>query len=53
MGKNGGNGYWLGVILSGVIFTAGFAADVNEPLKKGDCFEAAKTDIGKWPNRLF
>ena len=53
MRKYGGNGYWLGVILLGVVFTTGFAVDVNEPLKKGDCLEAAMTDIGKWPNRIF
>jgi len=53
MEKNGWKESLWGVILSGVIFTAGFAVDVNEPLKKGDCLEAARTDIGKWPNRLF
>ena len=41
------------VILSSLILSAGFAADVNESLKKGGYFEAARTDIGKWPNRLF
>jgi hypothetical protein len=53
MGKNVWKESLWGVILSGVIFTAGFAAEVNEPLKKGDCIEAARKDFGNWPNRLF
>ena len=53
MRKYGLKEYWLTMILLGVVFTTGFAVDVNEPLKKGDCLEAARTDIGKWPNRLF
>jgi len=53
MRKYGLKEYWLTMILLGTFGTVGFAVDVNEPLKKGDCLEAARTDLGKWPNRIF
>jgi membrane-associated phospholipid phosphatase len=53
MGKNVWKESLRVVILSSLILNAGFAVEVNEPLKKGGYFEAARTDIGKWPNRIF